>query len=276
MIGAVKVSERYGRGTGAKIIDRIDDRTHEFSRLYDQYLNCLTARDLKSANVKIEEIKKSEVRLVNDILLMQGGYMVLEVAEKHGTKVNWQAVPVNLIDNEHIINFLTQKGFDFNKDNDYGNNIVMSFVDYHVALMADDEHKIVKYYNTLIDIIKKRDKLIEGFQKDKAEFKAPNTSAERKKELMTKMKSDNEVFLKIEKVIPSLYEQVNKTMGEYFIHADSLDQVLDKKLFSEESIKKVDPATFEGSISNMLGRSKKMEEIKAFFIKEEPKNQPKQ
>ncbi len=39
----------------------------------------------------------------------------------------------------NIINFLVAKGYDFNKDNRYANDVVISLVDYHVALMADTE-----------------------------------------------------------------------------------------------------------------------------------------
>ncbi len=261
----VKVSEKYGRGVGGVMIKRLDAWTEEFSELYNKYLDALHDRNVKLGDKYIKDMRQTQDMLVGDIVASKGGYMVADIIEKKGVSVDWQKTPVNYIDDEDTINFLVSKGYDFNKEF-VSNNIKLGFTDYHLALMADNEQKTVQYYNKLIDVVKRRDNLIDEFQKNRDEYEDPETTQKRKDELWKKMIADNDIYLKIEEVIPSLYKQVDGTMANYFIHAGCLEQAIEKGLLSQENLQKIGIDTFKESINNMLGRSQKMKQIKEFFI----------
>ncbi len=261
----VEVSERYGRGVGSVMIEMLDDWTEEFTELYNKYLDALRERDIQSSKKYIEQMRETQATLVDNIVACKGGYMVADLIESKGVAVDWTKTPINYINDENIINFLADKGYDFNKEYTFG-DIKIGFTDYHVALMADNEHKTVNYYNKLLEIIERRDKLISGFQKDKEEYLKPETSEERREELREKMVADNDVYLKMQKAIPLLYNQVDGTMLQYLLHAGSLDQAMKKNLLSEENLEKINVNAFEESVANMLGRRAKMKRIKEFFI----------
>lgn len=264
------MAETLEKSQADEICDYLDHYLNDFYATYAlAYIpSCSEGNYQKEQNAlkKMEQLNKD---LIHNILSVENGYKVMELAErKYGAKVNWQEVPVSVITSEECMNFLASKKYDFNAKQTH-NGKKTDFTTYHTTALAQTETESIEKFDKLRASIRQRDKLIQDFQKMRAEYSKPETTSERKKELFKQMKQMDEEFKPIIKEIPQKCDEVTNTMLQYFVHASMLKHAADKKYLSDENLKKIQMDKLRESVLDMVERLEKMEKINEFF---NPKN----
>ncbi len=250
-----------------KICGYLDRYLNDFHSIYamEYVLSATVTFDRKkeqNALIKMEQLNKD---LIHNILSVENGYKVMELAErKYGAKVNWQDVPVSVITSEECMDFLASKKYDFNAKQTH-NGKKTDFTTYHTTALAQTETESIEKFDKLRASIRQRDKLIQDFQKMRAEYSKPETTSERKKELFKQMKQMDEEFKPIIKEIPQKCDEVTNTMLQYFVHASMLKHAADKEYLSDENLKKIQMDKLRESVLDMVERLEKMEKINEFF-----------
>ncbi len=268
---ALTVTQDFGKERGIAISEILEKWMDGFSKDYDKYLESVRGRKKQQATKQVTEMRKKQEQLPIDILGVEGGYIVADVIEKKGIKVDWQKTPINVINRVKDIEFLTKKGYDFNQKQDF-NGKKISFADYHRAFLAHYEELVVKDYNYLMKLVEYRNKLIVEYKKDKEEYKNPETTAARKKELEEELEADNQAYLKLRNAIPVAYKKVDGLMTEYFKHGVCLDHAVRNNLLSDDNLKKVDVETLTESMRNMFARDTRMKKLKTLIDKGQVNN----
>ena len=248
------------------VLLKLKDFNSQFGDECDRYIEYAWGKkpNRKKAEASVKKMEQIEQVLIDDLMAIEGGYKVLAAAEKKGAKIDWQKMSPAVIKTEECIAFLADKKYDFNAEHDF-NGQKADFTTYHLSATGYWEQETVKSYDELTKQVEEREKLIQDFQKLRAEYDNPETSPERKAQLEQQAIAMNDRYLVLEKEIPLTCQEVNETMNQYFTHAVCLKTVMDKKLISEENCQKIMDSNFRDSVSSMLEREEKMERYNAFF-----------
>ncbi len=267
----VNAASNLPKESAQSVLQYMDNFNQNFGAIYKEYIHQFYDGDKKEANILFNRLNQLDNQLINQIMTVEYAYPVLEVAEKKGVKVNWQDMPVYVINDTKVMDFLKGKGYDFNAVQMH-NGAKMDFTDYHLAFATHYEGETVQKYNQINEVIKRRDELLADFAKQNKEYNDPQTSAERKQVIYQNMLVANKEFLGIEKQIPIMYKETDKAMKGFFTHSGCLDYAVEKNLLTPENIEKFGLEKLHVSMGNMAARHERMEKIREFFIKDQQTN----
>lgn len=252
------------------ISDYLGDYQEKFYSVYQlAYIPSIRDQNRKKEQEALKRIEELNKEVITQVLSVENGYKVMDLAErKYGAKVNWQEVPVPVITSLECMDFLAGKKYDFNAKQTYKGKTI-DFTTYHTAGVSQYETETIEKFDKLRETIRQRDKLVQDFQKMRAEYSKPETTSERKNELLEQMKQADVAFKPIAKELPQMCDKVSDLMYHYFMHAGLLKHAADKKYLSDENLKKIQLDKLNESGSDMVERFEKMKKINQFF---NPKN----
>ncbi len=260
----LNVGQNFCRERAQRLFDLLENFGRDFSIIYEQYLNALEKNRTALANELVKTMRDKQTALVNDILSTEGGHLLAEVAEQKGVRIDWQKIPLSVINDMETFDFLLKKGYDFNQQQDFEEKkVVLS--DYHLALLARYEYQTILQYDTLMEWVAFRNQLIENYKYDVVEYNNPQTLPEDKEALKKAIDFAVTEYENIKQQIPLFCKRINHSVAHYFMHEGCVEHAIKNGFLSQENEEKISWSMLMDSVGDMLIRCDKIKKICAFF-----------